>query len=98
MDVLSNPEPYSCSSLLLTSVTTFFTLVFFSLLTLRYLQQFFYLRLFLIKRHFSIISAIICATINAISAIFSAIGVNHGVIGINLTSINIHMLYRFSYW
>ena len=42
------------------------------------LQQFFYLRLFLIKRHFSAISAII-------SAIFSAIG----VIGINLTSINI---------
>ena len=49
-------------------------------MTLRYLQQFFYLRLFLIKRHFSAISAIICATINAISAIFSAIGVNYGVI------------------
>ncbi len=49
------------------------------------LQQFFYLRLFLIKRHFSAISAIIGATFNAISAIFSAIG----VIGINLTSINI---------
>ena len=45
------------------------------------LQRFFYLRLFLIKRHFSAISAIICATFNAISAIFSAIG----VIGINLT-------------
>lgn len=53
------------------------------------LQQFFYLRLFLIKRHFSAISAIIDATFNAISAIFSAIGVNYGVIGINLTSINI---------
>ena len=57
-----------------------------------------HLHLFLIKRHFSTISAIICTTINAINAIFSAIGVNHGVIGINLISISIHTLYRFNYW
>jgi hypothetical protein len=56
------------------------------------LQRFFYLRLFLIKRHFSAISAIIGATFNAISAIFSAIG----VIGINLTSINIDTQIHFA--
>ena len=60
------------------------------------LQQFFYLRLFLIKRHFSVISAIIGTTFNAISAIFSAIGVNYGVICINLTSINIDTQIHFA--
>ena len=60
------------------------------------LQQFFYLRLFLIKRHFSAISTIISATFTAISAIFSVIGVNYGVIGINLTSINIDTQIHFA--
>ena len=42
------------------------------------------------------LSAIIDATINAISAIFNAIGVNHGVIGITLTSINIDTQINFA--